>query len=1043
MNPRKQLSPMFAKIQRKLRDTSGRSYWQCLEELADSEAFDEFVRQEFAALADIWPAGLSRRKFLGLLGASLALAGLGGCSVRPAPQGTIVPYAHPPEELLPGVPLFYATTMVHDGDAVGLLVETHEGRPTKIEGNPDHPASLGATDAFCQASILSLYDPLRLQAVMHGDRIRGWDDADTAMQAAMRDQTAKRGSGLRVLTGRVNSPTLGSQIDQLLEAFPSARWHQYEPVDRSGERQAAQIAFGQPVDIVCDFQAARVVLSLDHDFLTSGPGHVRYANDFMSARRVRSSAETAPNATMNRLYVVETEVTCTGAKADHRLAVRMRDLEQVAAAVASTLGLEVDAKIADEHAGWASAVARDLQAHAGECLVLAGHRQPAFVHLLAHAMNQQLGNVGRTLRYIKPVACRPTDEQRELRELVDDMQSRRVDVLLILGGDPAYNAPADVDFAAALDRVGTSFHLSHYENETSRRCTWHLPETHYLEAWSDARAFDGTTSIVQPLIAPLYQGRSAHEVIAALSGNRGAEGRELVYACWHAQSSARQEATSDERPATFDDQWQTVLHDGLFADSASSPLEVRLASDWQQRAAALRNATSPAAAGALEIAFQADPTIHDGRYANNGWLQELPKPITKLTWDNAALVSPRTAAELGVAYPHFEHGGEHGGYSVSMLRLQLGDRQVEAPAWIMPGHADGSITVYLGYGQQHAARAGGQWHSTEGFNAYRLRTSEAPWFASGLVVEKLDRTYPLACTQAHQTMAERAPIRAGTLEDYQQHPHEIAEQEEEPRGSIGKVGRPPRGSLYEPYDYSPPKHKWGMSIDTTACIGCNACVVACQAENNIPVVGKEQVSFGREMHWIRVDRYIKGAPESPEEFHFQPVPCMHCEHAPCEYVCPVAATVHSAEGLNEMVYNRCVGTRFCSNNCPYKVRRFNFLAFADFETVPLRMQYNPDVTVRSRGVMEKCTYCVQRIRQAEIHAEAAGRPLRDGDVVTACQAACPARAITFGDINDASSAVAQCKDSPLDYSLLAELNTFPRTTYMAALRNPNPELEGA
>jgi molybdopterin-containing oxidoreductase family iron-sulfur binding subunit len=442
------------------------------------------------------------------------------------------------------------------------------------------------------------------------------------------------------------------------------------------------------------------------------------------------------------------------------------------------------------------------------------------------------------------------------------------------------------------------------------------------------------------------------------------------------------------------------------------------------------------------MVFQADPTIYDGRYANNGWLQELPKPITKLTWDNAAIVSPRTADEFGLKYGAFAHGGEHGGYDVPMVSLRAGDREVKAPVWIMPGHADGAVTVYLGHGQKHAARANGKWHETLGFNAYELRTSDRPWFAAGVTLTKVDETYPIACTQAHQLMDEEV-IRAGTLAEYHREPRGIAEKKEKPHGANKVAGTPNRGTLYEPHDYGPPKHKWGMSIDTTACVGCNACVVACQAENNIPVVGKEQVRFGREMHWLRIDRYMHGSEESPDEFYFQPVACMHCEHAPCEYVCPVAATVHSADGLNEMVYNRCVGTRFCSNNCPYKVRRFNFLEYADFKTVPLRMQYNPDVTVRSRGVMEKCSYCVQRIRHAEIKAEAAGRPIRDGEVLTACQAACPTTAIVFGDMNDQASAVAQSKASPLDYGLLTELNTYPRTTYLAALRNPNPELEDA
>jgi MoCo/4Fe-4S cofactor protein with predicted Tat translocation signal len=1033
MNSRKDLNSKLAELERQLGVGSGRQYWQCLEEVADSEAFGQLMQQEFPVLADVWPDALNRRRFLGLMGASLALAGIGGCSVRPAPQGTIVPYVHPPEEVLPGTPLFYATTMVHGGDAVGLLVESHEGRPTKVEGNPDHPASLGGTNVFHQASVLSLYDPLRSQTVMQGDQIRGWDDAESAIRAAMTMANARRGAGLRLLTETVISPTLGRQIDQLLSAYPEAKWHQYEPVNNANGIRGSQLAFGQPLDAVYDFREANVVLSLDTDFLTTGPGHLHYANNFMSRRRVRTTTETAHSAEMNRLYVVENEVTCTGAKADHRLAVRMGDVETVAALIWSALGGADLSNDTNKYAKWAAAVARDLKANTSRSIVVAGYRQPPPVHHLVHSMNELLGNMGRTMHYVRPIAHKAVDQDASLRELADDLKQGAVETLFILGGNLAYNTPADLSFAERLQKVKQSFHLGLYEDETSRLCTWHLPEAHYLEAWSDARAFDGTASIVQPLIAPLYQGRSAHQVLAALMGNHDVSGLDVVQTYWREQWSQQ-----NAGEAEFAARWQTALHDGIIRDSAFpviTTIQSRIPAG-SAKAAPTPNATD------LEIVFQTDPSIFDGRYANNGWLQELPKATTKLTWDNAAIMSPRTAKELILEYGAFAHGGEHGGYDAPLVMLKLGDREVRAPVWIMPGHADGSVTVYLGYGQKHAARANGAWQETLGFNAYELRTTSAPWFAAGLTITKLDATYPIACTQAHQVMSAEV-IRAGTLEEYHRKPKSIAEKKEKAHGANKIVGTPPQGTLYEPFDYGPPKHKWGMSIDTTACIGCNACVVACQAENNIPVVGKEQVRFGREMHWLRIDRYVHGGADEPDAFYFQPVPCMHCEHAPCEYVCPVAATVHSADGLNEMIYNRCVGTRFCSNNCPYKVRRFNFLEYADFKTVPLRMQYNPDVTVRSRGVMEKCTYCVQRIRHAEIKSDAAQRSIRDGDILTACQAACPAQAIVFGDMNDASSAVAKWKQSPLDFSLLEELNTMPRTTYLAALRNPNPELESA
>jgi molybdopterin-containing oxidoreductase family iron-sulfur binding subunit len=593
-----------------------------------------------------------------------------------------------------------------------------------------------------------------------------------------------------------------------------------------------------------------------------------------------------------------------------------------------------------------------------------------------------------------------------------------------------------------LQNVPLRVHLGIYQDETARQCHWHLPEAHYLEAWSDARTYDGTASIVQPLIEPLYQGRSAHELVALLADSAHVPGREIVRRYWRKRWN-EQEASKDQ---DFETRWQTALHDGVIPDTKFAAASVSLADGWQRHLDEHGGdgpeppAVPSAANGApLELVFLADPTIYDGRFANNGWLQELPKPVTQLTWGNAAILSPTTAERLGLKMGSYAHGGEHGGYYMPVVKLQLDGREVKAPAWIMPGHADDTVTVYLGGGRQHAGRVAGTAEEQIGFDAYALRTSDRPWFAPGLKVTPTGETELVACTQQHHSMEGRDVVRASTLERYRQNPHAIAEEEEKERREISPRTDEPL-TFYESFDYQAPKQKWGMSIDLTTCVGCNACIVACQAENNIPVVGKEQVSRGREMHWLRVDRYVEGPASEPVGFHFQPLPCMHCENAPCEYVCPVAATVHSAEGLNDMIYNRCVGTRFCSNNCPYKVRRFNFMAYADFKTESLRLQYNPDVTVRSRGVMEKCTYCVQRIRHAEIGSQTEGRAIVDGEVLTACQAACPTRAIVFGDMNDPQSQVKQCKDSPLDYGLLEDLNTLPRTTYLAALRNPNPRL---
>lgn len=1071
MTCRKDLDTQLIDLQRHLGSSQGKQYWRSLDELAGTEAFQKLMRREFPAQATVWPDSLSRRKFLSLMGASLALAGLSGCSVRPAPEGEIVPYVRPPEEVVPGRPLFFATAMTLGGAAVGLLVENHMGRPTKIEGNPDHPASRGATDLYSQASVLDLYDPDRSQTVTHLGQARTWEEASQAIATAIQSQRSKKGAGFRLLTEEISSPTLIRQIEDLLKELPQAKWHIYEPLADDMAYRGSQLAFGQAVRPVFDFRGADIVLALDADFLGCSPGSLAYAADFMDRRRVRTTEKDAGKALMNRLYVVETTVSCTGAKADHRLALRLTEIEAFARAVAARLGIggKASEHAAGPHEKWIAAVAKDLEAHRGHSLVLAGESQPPVVHLLAHAMNDRLGNVGQTVRYIEPIHARPGDRTQLLRELADDMQHGRVELLVIVGGNPVYGVPADLDFPGQMRKVPLCVHHSLYQDETSLECHWHLPVAHYLEAWGDARAYDGTASIQQPLIAPLYQGRSAQELLAMLAG-QPVSGYQAVREYWRGIWKDRQKGENDKD--SFEAFWQTSVHDGVVRDTAFKSKTVSLQAGWEKHLASdpSREPAKPSAktaegkrdrpqeffdvlksgqppqpstgpeAANLEIVFRPDPTLHDGRFANNGWLQECPKPVTRLAWGNAVLMSPRTAARLNVKPGAYAHGGEHGGRYMPVVELHLGGRRVRGPAWILPGHADDAVTVYLGNGRKHAGRVGGiataegsqEWM---GFDAYPLRTSALPWFATGLEVVHTGESELVVCTQEHHLMENRDVVRSANLEEYHKHPRFVADREKE----HDPEAKPP--NFYPPHDYRPPEHKWGMSIDLTACVGCQACVVACQSENNIPVVGREQVAFGREMHWLRVDRYTSGPGEMPSEFHFQPVPCMHCENAPCEYVCPVEATVHSADGLNDMMYQRCVGTRFCSNNCPYKVRRFNFFQYADFETPSRRLQYNPDVTVRSRGVMEKCTYCVQRIRQAEIGAEKENRPIADGEVLTACQAACPTKAIVFGDINDPKSEVRRCKESPLDYGLLADLNTQPRTTYLAELRNPNPELE--
>ena len=982
----------LATLQARPPEGHSQPFWRSLEELAESAAFQARIAREFPEQAPDWHDTVSRRRFLQLMGASLALAGLNACSRQP--EERIVPYVRSPETMVPGKPLFFATAMPFGGAANGVLVESHMGRPTKIEGNPQHPASLGASDIFAQASVLTLYDPDRSQAVTNAGRISNWNAFLATISTSLETQRLKKGAGLRVLTESVTSPTLAHQLQMLLATFPAATWHQYEPVTRDASRAGTHLAYGTPLNAVYHLDKAEVILALDTDFLAYGPGSLRYARDFAAKRRVQGN-----QTTMNRLYAVETTPSLTGAMADHRLPLRAGEIAAFAHWVARQLGVfDNPAGPANYglHRQWIKALVDDLQRHRGTGLVVAGERQPPAVHALAHAINHALGNVGHTVTYTAPLEAQPVDHLASLAALVQDMQQGRVEMLVILGGNPVYTAPADVPFAQQCAKVKLRIHLSLYEDETSALCHWHIPAAHHLESWGDTRAYDGTVTVLQPLIAPLYNGKTAHEVLVALSGEPPRSGYDIVHDYWQSQHSA----------TDFESFWHTTLHDGVMANTALPE------QDLTGHRVQLTDSEAPLSAPAgLELVFQPDPTVWDGRFANNGWLQELPKPLTKLTWDNAALLSPATAARLGLN-------------NEEVVELHYEGRTVRAPIWIMPGHADDAVTVHLGYGRWRAGHVG----TATGFSAYALQTATAPWFGAGLAIRQTGERYPLATTQHHANMEGRHLVRVATLADFLQHPHVVQQMADEPE---------PQLTLYAPHPYA--GYAWGMSIDLNACIGCNACTIACQAENNIPIVGKTEVIRGREMHWLRIDRYYNGAPHNPAIYH-QPVLCMHCENAPCEVVCPVGATVHSDEGLNDMVYNRCVGTRYCSNNCPYKVRRFNFLQYVDDQTPSLKLLRNPDVTVRSRGVMEKCTYCVQRINAARIAAQNEDRSIRDGEIVTACQAACPTAAIVFGDINDPQSRVSRLKAEPLNYGLLTELNTRPRTSYLARLRNPNPAL---
>jgi len=1025
-------------VRARLQSKAGKQYWRTLEELAEDPNFEELLHREFPRQAPSeWDESVDRRDFLKLMAASLAFAGLSGCGR--APEQHIVPYVKQPDGLILGKPQFYATAMPFGADAIGLLVESHEGRPTKIEGNPDHPSSLGATNVFAQASILNLYDPDRAQTVLKYGEIGTWAGFLDSAQLSSAAFKVTRGEGLRILTGIINSPTLAAQIQALLTLFPLAKWHQWEPAVGDGPREGAKLAFGSYVNTVYRPEKADVILSLDSDFLGSGPGHIRYAREFSRRRNLDQYALVdRQGSEMNRLYVVEPTPSVTGATADHRLPLRASQVELFARALAAKLGLGGSTAPPAGAEKWLDAVVKDLQKREAASLVVAGEQQPAEVHALAHTINAALGNVGSTLYYTQTVEEHPMNHLESLRELCNDIDDGKVDTLLILGVNPVYTAPHDFDFAAKLrfdektktKKVGTTIHVSSHFDETSELCDWHVAESHYLETWGDARAFDGTVSVIQPLIAPLYRTHSAREVLAAFSDKPGVPDYDAL----------RDRLKAANPSADFEKFWRKTLNDGVVAGSAFAPLSVTP----KFNAASLPAAKIPSAAE-IEFIFRPDPCVYDGRFANNGWLQELPKPVTKLTWDNAALLSPKTAEQLKVASNVAWRGGEHGKVYSNVIDIALSNSKVTAAAWILPGQADGVVVLPLGYGRRKAGYTG----SNKGFNAYAVRDSKALWTATApsAAITKTGDDYPLACTQYHFNMEGRQILATGTLEEYRKNPNFANEHAELPPKELSLYN----GEAEFPYT----RDKWAMAIDLNKCNGCNACVVACQSENNIPVVGKDQVMRGREMHWIRVDRYYEkaeNATHDPSSYDdslfnpptfFQPVPCQQCENAPCEQVCPVGATVHSAEGLNDMVYNRCVGTRYCSNNCPYKVRRFNFLRFQDWETPQLKLLRNPEVTVRSRGVMEKCTYCVQRITNARIEAEKQNSEIRDGAIVTACEQACPTQAIVFGNANDKESRVAKLKAQQRNYSLLGELNARPRTTYLAAVRNPNPEMEKA
>ncbi|HEV8607701.1 MAG TPA: 4Fe-4S dicluster domain-containing protein, partial [Tepidisphaeraceae bacterium] len=940
-----------------------------------------------------------------------ASAGIGGCGQQPDEQ--IVPYVLPPEQVVAGKPLMFATAMPMAGYGKGVLVESNMGRPTKVEGNPDHPATLGASDVFMQASILDLWDPQRAQTIRQAGQISTWGAFLAALNTELGAKAKNNGAGLRILTGAVTSPTLLDQLQRLLQKFPQAKWHHYEPINSDNLRLGAKLAFGRVVQTVYHFEKAKIICALDSDFLSDNPGAVRYAREFAGGRRVRAPVDKEgrpsgieiTNLEMNRLYVAESTPSITGAMADHRVRMQARQIENTAREIFRRLTNQAPAD-----SSWHHKVVSDLRAAEGAGMVIAGPSQPPIVHALAHAMNEMLGNVGKTVMHHEPIEGHDQESATSLRQLVADMNGGAVDTLLILGQNPIYSTPFDLNFTGAISKVRLRIQQSLYYDQTSAYCHWHIPESHYLESWSDVRAYDGTVSIIQPLISPLYQSKSAHQVLGALLGDTDAGPLPIVKEHWRKRIGGE----------SFEQLWHESLRKGFIPSTASPVVQVSV----NRQAVAMPNPFATTAPAGQEIIFRADPSLFDGRFANNGWLQELPKPLTKLTWDNAALMSQSQANELNVS-------------NGDVVSLESRGGAVKAPVWIMPGHPDGSVTVYLGHGQK------------TGFDAYKLRSADSPWFANVRIL-RTGETYPLACTQPHQmieTASTRELIRTSTIgefKDEMSHPRtQHAGHEGQRRISL---------SLFN-WDYSK-GHQWAMQIDNNTCIGCSACVIACQAENNIPIVGKEEVLRSREMHWLRIDTYYHGETQGDPETYFEPVPCMHCETAPCEVVCPVNATTHSAEGLNEMTYNRCIGTRYCSNNCPYKVRRFNFFQYTKPEDPTYLLRANPEVTIRERGVMEKCTYCVQRLNRTRVEVKklevqlaesqsgeekSAARQLMDREMQklqTACQQACPTQAIIFGDMNWPKSEVARLRNQPHDYALLEELNTKPRTRYLKRFINP-------
>jgi molybdopterin-containing oxidoreductase family iron-sulfur binding subunit len=1033
----------LAEVREKLEGKRGKRFWKSLDELADTPDFQELMQEEFPrqAGAGEWVDAVSRRGFLKVMGASFALAGLAGCTKQP--DEPIFPYVKQPEDLILGKPMYFATAHPFPTGAVPVLVKSDAFRPIKLEGNPEHPASKGKSDPFTQASLLDLYDPDRSRfPTFRGDQaLWGTFQEDFAKAVA----ATKDGSGVYFLSETITSPTLAAQWKQVAAKYPAAKLVQYDAVNGDNARAASKAAFGDYYDTQYKLEDADVVLALDADFLNgiAFPGFLPMAAAYAERHRYEAGK------TMNRMYVVETMPTVTGFKADHRLSLKPSDLDAFAAALTGN----GQGPQSPDAQSFLTHVLMDLKKSGGKCAVVVGPQSSPVCHAAAHALNASLGAVGKTVIYTEPIAPIPSEQGSDLASLVADMNADKVKWLVMLGVNPVYNAPADLEFTSALRNVPVSVHLGAHVDETGARSTWHINSTHYLESWSDTRAYDGTISIIQPMIDPLYSGKSAHDVLQALlDPSKGAY--DAVVA------NAKTYITGGD----FATAWKKALHDGWVENTAFTAKTVPAPK------AAAPVASAPVSG--IEISFRPDPSLYDGRYANNGWLQELPKQVTSMSWDNAALMSLDTMAKLEIE-------------ENEAIELNLNGRTVVTPVLGVPGHPNDCVTVHLGFGRTAGDTEGSGFRVGQGvgFNAYLLRTSKQMLSASGLTVKRGQGTYDLCVTKVHN-IEHRGAYAQRDLEkplsdaqgEYSLAGHEamersiiryatVAEAVKEPdfahKGTDGsghtmvnKVGYNPQGEAvpheesffpdawrYDHNDASTRvlQNKWGMQIDLNSCVGCNACIVACYAENNIAVVGREQVKVGRNMQWLRIDTYFEGDLHAPRA-HFQPMTCQHCESAGCEQVCPVGATVHTPEGINTMVYNRCVGTRYCSNNCPYKVRRFNFLLYGDWDSESMKFMRNPDVSVRSRGVMEKCSYCIQRIEAVKIEADKNNRAIQDGEILTACQQSCPTDAIVFGNLNDPKARVTRMQQEERSYQVLADLNYRPRTQYTAGVINPNPEL---